>query len=175
MKRFSQIVARRFLDASLRTKMILVFLVIALLPIGVLAYINYQTTRAALTRSADQALFAAASQTATRIDSFLSTTLEIIHNSARLPEVEEYLALAAEQREQSELKNNVLQDLLALKSYYISSCAVLDLKGTNLLDTSPANIGRDESDRLYFQMTLNTRGDYVSPIEFPRQRGSVAF
>lgn len=162
---------------SLQTKMIFAFLMIALTPIGILAYVNYQTTRAALTRSANQALFAAASQIVTRIDSFLSTTLEITHNSARLPDLEAYLALSTEQRAQSDLKNRVLHSLFALKDrdFYISSCAILDAQGENILDTLPANIGRDEAGQLYFQMTLNTRGDYISPIEFPRQKGSVAF
>jgi signal transduction histidine kinase/DNA-binding NarL/FixJ family response regulator len=177
IKSFSQFVARRFLDTSLRTKMIIVFLMIALIPIGILAYLNYQMTHSALTRSANQALFAAASETAARIDNFMSTTLEIVENIAHLPDLRMYPGFPPERRGGSDLEIRIFESLFTLKGkdFYISSCAVLDNNGKIILDTLPANIGKDESDRLYFQNAFNTRCVYVSPVEFPRQRGSVAF
>jgi len=176
---FSQRVVRRFFDSSLRTKMMLVFLIIALLPIGILAYVHYRTTRSALTQSANQALLAAGSKTVAQIDNFLSATQELVENITRLPDIEAYPALSPQQRIGSALEKRLLKYFFALqdKTFYsatISSCAILDATGKNILDSLPTNVGKDESDRPHFYMAVNTRETYVSPIEFPH-RGSVAF
>ena len=152
---------------------------IAFVPVGVLTYLNYRTTQAALIESANQALFAAASQTATHIDNVISSMVRIVYNEAQLPDLQAYLEFPAEQRANSALEERVAESLLAFNShkekFYVSSYALLDSYGKNVLDTQPSSIGQDESSQLYFQIAMKTEHPYVSPIMFPRKRGAIVF
>ncbi|MCU0571266.1 MAG: hypothetical protein MUF49_32455, partial [Oculatellaceae cyanobacterium Prado106] len=73
--------------ASLRTKLVLTFLVIALVPLFLTTVITKNITAQVLTQSANQTLWAAASQTALRLDTFLQNTLDEIRVDAQLPEL----------------------------------------------------------------------------------------
>ena len=58
-----------------RAKLVIAFVLTAILPMTFLALINGRTTRDALVDDANQALFAVASQTASTLDAFIATTL----------------------------------------------------------------------------------------------------
>ncbi|MGB7893890.1 MAG: hypothetical protein WCF82_18580, partial [Microcoleus sp.] len=60
---------------SIRTKLIVSFLVVALIPLLLLAFIDKHTTENALTDNARQALSAQANETANRIDGFIDANL----------------------------------------------------------------------------------------------------
>lgn len=173
-------VTRLLLQYSLRTKLIVAFLMVALIPIGVLATLNYWATREALTQAANQSLFVAASQTATKIDSFITAKLDIIRTDVQHPDFEAYLTLPPEQRAGSDLEKRIQALLATFKNReenrsYVLSYALLDAQGVNLLDTSPRHIGEDESAQPYFQQAQQTGQAYVSLVEFPERTGSVAF
>jgi sigma-B regulation protein RsbU (phosphoserine phosphatase) len=61
------------------------FLVVALIPLLLLAFINKQTTEKALTDNARQALSAEATETAHRIDEFIDGNLNAVRPEALLP------------------------------------------------------------------------------------------
>lgn len=86
---------------SLRSKLVLSFLVVSLLPIFLLTGVNRQSTTAVMTQNANQALLAAASQTALRLDSFIQTNLDTVRVEAQLPGVIRYLQLSPEQQAES--------------------------------------------------------------------------
>ena len=79
---------------SIRTKLIVSFLLVALIPLLLLAFINKQTTQKALTDNARQALSAAANETANRIDGFIDANLDAVRVEAILPGLAAYLGLA---------------------------------------------------------------------------------
>jgi PAS domain S-box-containing protein len=154
---------------TLRTKLIVSFLVVALIPLSLLAVVNKHTTQAALRDNANQALFAAASQTATSIDAFINTNLNSVRVEAILPGLAKYLSLPASERAGSAeqaMAGATLRSLSRKDTVNIFSYALLDLQGQNILDTYPSYIGKDESQSDYFIQPLKTGLPYVSTMRF---------
>lgn len=152
---------------SIRTKLIVSFLLVALIPLLVLAFINKQTTQKALTDNARQALSAAANETAYRIDGFIDGNLNAVRVEAILPGLAAYLGLPPERRNgssQEMLATETLTRLSRKDMLNIISYALLNLKGRNVLDTNTPDVGRDESGLDYFQEPLKTQLPFVSSI-----------
>ncbi len=160
---------RQFRDYPLTTKLILAFFAVSLAPIGILAYVNLRSIRAALIEDARQSLFSAASNTATDIDAFINDNLRTIRTEAQLPVLADYLNLPPNAQANSPQEAAVIATLRELgrkDKVFIDSYALLNSQGQNIADTIPDNIGRDESNRSYFQKPLETGLPYVSPVEF---------
>ena len=158
---------KRLFFNSIRTKLIVSFLVVALIPLLLLAFINKQTTEKALTHNARQALSAAANETAYRIDGFIDGNLNAVRPEAILPGLAAYLGLPPERRNgspQEMLATETLTRLSRKDMLNIISYALLDLKGRNVLDTNTPDVGRDESGQDYFQEPLKTQLSFVSSI-----------
>ncbi|MBD2041841.1 adenylate/guanylate cyclase domain-containing protein [Microcoleus sp. FACHB-672] len=154
---------------TLRTKLIVSFLVVALIPLSLLAVVNKHTTEAALRDNANQALFAAASQTATSIDAFINNNLNAVRVEAILPGLATYLSLPASERAGSAeqaMARATLRSLSRKDTVNIFSYALLDLRGQNILDTYTPYIGQDESKSDYFTQPLKTGLPYVSTMRF---------
>src|SRR4028119_2335573 len=83
---------------TLRNKLIVSFLAVALIPLILLTFINKYTTQETLTKNANQALFAVASQTATSIDTLIASILDDVRVEAILPGLANYLSLPPEVR-----------------------------------------------------------------------------
>jgi hypothetical protein len=168
-------VAWQSVATSLRIKLLLAFLAVALAPSSLIAFRNYKTMHAALTDAAYQSLFAAASQTSVRLDAFIGSNLNVIGTEARLPALGDYLENTAHHDKAGEgTKAIVLEALRAFTkkdAVFISSYALLDRNGHNIVDTIASNVGLDESDRDYFRVARETGLPYVSPIEFSRIDG----
>jgi Signal transduction histidine kinase len=153
---------------GIRTKLIASFLIVALSPLLLLAFLDKQTTEKALTDNAKQALSAAANETANRIDAFIDGNLDAVRVEALLPGLARYLSLTPKQRNNSpemQLATETLirlsrKDLLNVLSY-----ALLDLNGKNVLDTHTSDIGKDESGQDYFKKSLQTELSFVSSMK----------
>ncbi|MBI4772509.1 MAG: GAF domain-containing protein [Chloroflexi bacterium] len=169
------------INYTLRTKLILAFLAVALVPLGLLAFLNDRAARASLTETANQALFAGASQTAANIDNFINNTLNTIHAEAQLPELSEYLDLPADQRPDSDLKKEVaaLLQIMKNKDARIFTYSLLDRQGWVVASNSTLDIGADKSRRDYFQAPRSAASTrpYVSPVDFSEgaESGSLFF
>ena len=109
-------------NLTLRAKLIAAFVIVALVPLGLLAILNARTTQRALTEDANQALFAVASQTAASLDAFISANLNAIETEAQLPALVEYLSLPPAERPGSLEEGEVLALLRALsrKNLHVS-------------------------------------------------------
>ncbi|MDZ8026746.1 MAG: diguanylate cyclase [Nostoc sp. DedQUE11] len=153
---------------GIRRKLIASFLVVALIPLLLLAFINKQTTQKALTENARQALSAAANETANRIDAFIDGNLNAVRVEAILPGSARYLSLTPKQRDDSPEMQLAIKTLISLSrkdTINILSYALLDLNGKNVLDTYTPNIGKDESVQDYFQQPLQTGLSFVSGMK----------
>ena len=170
------LVARQFRSYSLPSKLIVAFLAVAIVPVGVLGFLNERAIREVLSSTANQALLAAAKQTAASIDAFIGANLDAIRAESQLPEWSEYLSLPIDQRSGSEIEKNVQGILRSLsgKSQHISSYSLIDRHGTNVADTRALDIGKDESDRDYFQAPLAFGQAVVSPVEFSPTTGEAS-
>ncbi|MEH1873780.1 sensor domain-containing diguanylate cyclase [Nostoc sp.] len=159
---------QHYVLGSIRTKLIAWFLIVALVPLLLLAFINKQTTENVLMEKAKQALSAAAKETANKIDAFIDVNLNAVRVEAILPGLARYLSLAPKQRDDSpemQLATETLMRLSRKDMLNILSYALLDLNGKNVLDTNTANIGKDESGEDYFKEPLKTELCFVSSMK----------
>ncbi len=162
----------------MRTKLITSFVLVALVPLAILAILNGRNAQIALIEDANQALFAVASQTAASMDTFIESNLNAIVTEAQLPVLVDYLALHHDDREGSEAEEGVLALLRAIsnKDPFISSYAVLNADGKVVIDTLMADMGMDKSEREYFQFfkdgSLASKA-YVSPVLFHPDTGEA--
>lgn len=153
---------------SIRTKLIVSFLLVALIPLLLLAYVNKQTTEKALTDNARQALSAAAKETVNRIDAFIDGNLNAVRVEAILPGLSAYLGQTVEQRKDSPEMRLATETLIRLSRkdmLNILSYALLDINGRNVWDTNTPDIGRDESSHDYFREPLQTQLPFVSSMK----------
>lgn len=163
--------------ASLRSKLVVSFLVVSLLPIVLLTEVNRQTTTAALTQNANQALFAAASQTALRLDSFIQTNLDTVRVEAQLPGVVKYLQLpAAQQTESPEATEAaaIFRSLARRSSANILSYSLLNLEGITVFDTYTPDIHRNRANDDYFRQPLALKSAYASPVRIQSRQDGTA-
>ncbi|MEH2139676.1 diguanylate cyclase domain-containing protein [Nostoc sp.] len=152
----------------IRTKLIASFLIVAFIPLLLLAFINKQTTEKVLTENAQQALSAAANETSNRIDAFIDANLNAVRVEALLPGLARYLSLTPKQRYDSpemQLATETLIRLSRKDMLNILSYALLDLKGKNVLDTRTLDISKDESVQDYFKKPLQTQLSFVSSMK----------
>ena len=161
---------------TLRNKLIVSFLAVALIPLILLTLINKDTTQKILKDNAQQALVAVASQTATSIDSFIDNNLSNVRVESSLSGLANYLSLSQEERlgsVEEKVAGDILKSLSSRDLNNISrrdfsnifSYALLDLQGRNVLDTNTINIGKDESNRDYFIEPLKTKLPYASTVQ----------
>ncbi|WP_437679739.1 ATP-binding protein [Sorangium sp. So ce131] len=164
---------------TLRLKLVVALLTVALTPLVILTFLNKQTNEAVLTENASQALAAAASQAATSIDAFLEANLDAVRVEARLPGLGHYLSLPDEARkggsEEQATAAKTLQGLIRKDTINILSYALLDHGGRNVLDTLQANIGRDESGGEHFTRAIETGLPYVSSVVFAGEVPQLIF
>ncbi|KAA3643464.1 MAG: GAF domain-containing protein [Chloroflexi bacterium] len=166
---FGYAVLRNFRNFALRTKLITAFILVAILPLTMLGFLNERSTRNILTEEANEALFAAAQQTADSIQDFISTNLFAIGTEASLPPLVDYLSSGLSAEVQA------LQTLIALQAkneVFISSYSLISRDtGRILLDTDTSNIGKVVSDETYFSETLRTGQVTLSDVVISPETG----
>ncbi|HEU4406351.1 MAG TPA: HAMP domain-containing protein [Polyangiaceae bacterium] len=160
---------------SLHARMLAAFFAVSLLPLAALIAAHVRTTRQALLDAADNSLGAAASRTAVSLDGFIGASLDVVGTQARLEILRDYLELPEAQRADPPVRARMLAELDSFNRrdpVFIESCAILDLRGRNLLDTDErAGRGLDESDRDYFKMALEDDVPSVSAVELSAEDG----
>jgi GAF domain-containing protein/HAMP domain-containing protein len=162
------LMVREFRTYNLRGKLILVFVLAALIPIAVLAYLTDRATRRALVTSADQALTSAATQTVNKLDDFFNNALNTLRAESQLPALEDFLALPADLRAGTPQAREVagLLRLLTEKDSRVSEYLLLDQSGWVAAASSTIDIGKDHRNRDYFTQPLETAQPYISPVSF---------
>lgn len=154
---------------SIRLRLIYGFLIVTIIPLSLIGFLNYNSTRSALTKDANQALLSAASQTAAQIDSFIENRLNIARSEAQFAIVADYILLPASERpgslEEARL-NNFIFARLSEDPVYISSVAVYDINGNTLADTFTSDIGTNKLDRTWFQAAVATGLPHASNLQF---------
>jgi putative methionine-R-sulfoxide reductase with GAF domain len=159
---------------TLRNKLIVAFLAVAIIPLIIISYITYNSSQTALTDDANQKLKSAASQVAIEMDEFISLNLQNIRAAGQYPAVVDYLLLPENQRKGSPEEARAITLLTAMSRQdpvFISSVAVYDTKGITLLDTFASDIGSDKSSRTYFKNTVASGLPYVSDVEHAAASG----
>jgi HAMP domain-containing protein len=162
------LVARRFENFSLRTKLIVAFLAITFITTLPIFIINQSAARTNLVASANQKLSAAASETAVIVDTFLQNELATVREEARLIQLGGFLETPIDEIavESEEKALEFLTEFRNRSPLNIASYAILDSNGQVLLEVPASNKSRDESDRTYFIEPISSGQPYISPVEF---------
>ena len=168
----------QFNNLSLRTKLIVISLIISIVPLAVIGYLAGVAIRVALVNAANESLAGAAVHTAARVDGFIQFNLDTVRTEAQLPQFGEYLDLLYEpSAAETELFSRttrittMLHALSRRDQVYILSYALLDEHGINVIDTDNDDTGHDQSGHDYFRKPLATGLPYASPVEFPETAG----
>ncbi len=168
--------ARRLKDrfsGSLRLKVISIFLALALIPFGLMTFLNYRTTRMSLKEATRHSLQASGSETALTVDAFISAKLTAIDTEAKLPILRQYLESRGAERTAQVL--NSLRSLNGQDPIFIFSSALLDATGRNVADTWGENVGRDESAMGHFIHAMESGMPFMSPVIFTKRHPWIAF
>lgn len=172
------VVAFQAWKGNLRTKLIMAFLVVTVIPLAIMAFVNDRSSRQSLTNNANTALLSAASSTAVELDSFITNNLDVIRTQANLPDISSYITLTPSQRiEQNDKFDNIasiLSTFARQNPIYISSVAIYDLNGITLADTFADDINSDKSDRSWFQKPMETGLPFASDLEFSQTTGEAS-
>lgn len=158
---------RALSTGDIQTKLVVIVAIAAILPTAITGFVNNAFAQRALTQAVEQSLLSTATQTATAVDTFISTNLNLISAHAGLSDIADYLQLPAEERATAPegiRTRRLLLQLSRLNTNYISSYAILDARGLNVVDTIFSDIGSSEADAAYFQTPLRTGQPYVSDI-----------
>src|SRR5579859_1801711 len=164
-------------DYSLRTRLIIGFLIVALIPLGILAAVNYRATQQALTDAANQALLGSAGQAAASIETFFFNERYTVLAESQLTTVGQYLAQPPAKRAGAPLEQNltdIMQNWL-LRDKRASAYLLLDDQGKVAISTAPEYAGQDLSLSSAFQQAMNTGDTRVSDIVFPAGSASGQF
>ncbi len=156
---------------SINAKLIVTFLIVALVPVSLLLYYFTQYSRTTLTENANETLTSASEQVANTLDTLITNKLTEVQVQALNPVFVKYLSLpvserAANEDGQTEQEVNTLLDsFLLADTIHISSYALLDSRGVDVADTFKADVGIDKKDRDYFQETVKSGLPYISAVE----------
>ena len=153
---------------GIRGRMIILALAISLGALIVLTLIQTHVTKQALVEREARLLSSAARLTANAIDDFISKSLDNVRSDAQDPALSRFLSLPAAQRATSgdRVELEALLDRGALRdSIFVASYGLLDTNGHNVADSSPPNLGKDESAAEYFRAAVRDGLPHVSEVE----------
>ncbi len=167
------------LATSFQTRLLGIFLLNTLLTVAIVFAFN-QWLRTRLLQEADNSLLVSAGQIANRIDEFNRSNSQTYNVGTTLPDLTAYIQADVDQRNDADFRERALTTLSSLEiqpwdQYYTLSKAILDDKGQNILDTSPDNIGTDESQQAYFRAALLGGSVNISPIQYRPERSGIYF
>lgn len=161
-------IIRQFRSIPLQTKLILSSLFFTIVPVAALGILASQTATGALETSANQSLSTSASQVAASVDTFILNNLDVLRVEAQTPDFIEYLELPEEERAGSAVEqrvNSILRSLRQKDTIYILSYALVSRRAVVVADTNPDNLGKWQSNQMYFVESMNTGVPYVSPVQ----------
>jgi len=165
------IIIRQFANFTLRTKLLTLFLGVALIPLSILIIVNYQTTRVALTDSANATLSSVAEQNGKLIDDFINNTISELEQESQLPIFKEFLQSSS--LINPLLYNDLLQTMKVLidrNPEYLKTYALLDRDGNYITGSPiitgqiPRFLGLNQSVVNGLQISLISNAPYISPV-----------
>lgn len=175
---FAVLIVRRFNTYDLRTKLLIAFAAVTVLPLIGIGYYDSFKLSDALYQNTQEALGHFADQTALHVDTFTENQLVSIQAQAQNPLLIELLSLTPAERVGSQEENSARTALKALTAQdkAINAYTLLDNKGIVVLDTANRE-GQDDSQAQFFKQTLSANQAIVSGPFFDQKnsKGSLYF
>lgn len=137
----------RFNSYRLRTKIIIAFILVTVIPLIATGYFNTVSSTQSLQEQNKVQLVSLAKSTANTVDKFITNQLDNIHSDSKQLALISYLNLSMESRRGSVEEENAQQVLISISHknpVFIQSIAILDKDGMDILDTNDGYKGRSE-------------------------------
>lgn len=163
---------------KLRTRFILTFLALSLIPLSILGWLNDRGSRSTLNATGDQMLLDKAHNGVQAIDNFLATHLDMVRVQSQLPDLGGLLDSNKDPVQHKDLEARTEAMLIALARADIRSIAaykLLDRHGAVLIDTSNLDNGTNLAQADYFQVPMQTGLAYSSPVQFVPTRPGIPY
>ncbi len=178
MLTFFLLMARQLMATTLQIKLVVAVLGLVLVPLSIVAVLGVNNMRSAVTHQTYQSLSAAAIQTATEVDNFITLNLNSVNVTAQLPVMVDYLSKRSHGSYEISSKINLddaVRSLALGDQTGFDSLALLDTTGTNVYDTLgyPNQPVVDELGYDYFTAAMTTNTPYVSQVEIFRASGKT--
>ncbi|MBI5942916.1 MAG: GAF domain-containing protein [Chloroflexi bacterium] len=171
-------ILRRFNSYAFRTKIIIAFTLVTIIPLVALGIFNSRSSSQSLQNQNKTQLTTLAKVVADNVDGFMTTQLDAIRADSKQLPLSSFLDLPPQSRAGSIEENNaqlVLLSLLRKDPIFIHSIAVLNEHGINMLDTFEEYNGQDESAQAYFKRPTQTGLPYASNVVFRDADGFIYF
>ena len=171
-------ILRRFNSYALRTKIVISFILVTIIPLIALGFFNARSSSQSLQNQNKTQLITLANVAADTIDGFILNQLDAIRTDSKQLVLSSYLNLPARSRANSAEENNARLALFALTRkdpIFIHSIAILDENGENILDTFEGHSGQNEATQAYFKRPLQTRLPYASNVVFHNDDAFIYF
>ena len=190
---FIFLIFKQYRQLLLSAKLTLGVIVVVLIPIIVLSIVGATSLDGSLRDRQNDALQSRATLVANTIDGFIQANINALVIEGQSPALTGYLAIAAEQGNTSpypsmgtndiyqykaDIEKQALESLQSFRRkdlIHITSYALLDISGKNLLDTNTDSQGSDESDEEYFIQSLENKAIYISNISANTTEGTQTF
>ena len=166
---FGFFVSRQFNSYTLRTKLVIAFTLVTITPLSILGIYSNTISRALITENARQDLSETSRQIGAQIDSYLTIQKANISIEAQQPAMRAYLELTPDQRAGSAQEASAIQVLsifIRKSPGIIHSYALLDLQGSNLIDTLDEQQNRKEDQHDYFKQPIESGASFASSLIF---------
>jgi len=164
------------IQAGLRIKLTSIFLGIALVPLVSITVIESMFLQNAIQSEANTALYLAASQVKSNIDSFIQSNLKSVSQQASLDVFINYIeAVSAGRGESSTAKQELATTIHTLRSGlapYTPAFSIVDADGKVIYDTNPLTVTQSEINADYFLQPKLTGKAYASSVEFLPESGN---
>jgi HAMP domain-containing protein/putative methionine-R-sulfoxide reductase with GAF domain len=172
------VIFRQFQGFGLRTKLLITFILVSLLPLIVLSAINYRQLSQNRLAETQSALTTWSKQVANVVDTYIGDQLAAVYTESQLPDFRDFLGLAPAERSGSAVESKVVTIVNLLqrrKSAYVRSYALLDINGIDIVDSDQLRTGKSEKNQLYFSEAVNNGIAYVSDVFFEPEGPSLYF
>lgn len=169
--------ARRFYALPLRIKLIISFSFVTILPLLILGIYHNINAKNNLANSTRIQLSNISNLAAKQYDDYFEEQLHHLDTDAQQVPIIDYLALSKFSRKSSPEESKAFQTLINVQlndPTFIESYAVIDRDGRKVLDSSLNDLGRDESQSLFFSVPIETDSTYASNVTFiEEEAGSI--
>ena len=158
---------------SLQTRLVSFMLLVALVPLIIIATRDTLQTQQALINGAEISLKSGAAQTANSLDSFIQTTLDSVGIEAQFIDFITYLTLSPAQRSGTNVQARALDLLNKLSkkgNVNIVSYALVDTNGNVFIDTADFYVNNNESNEAYFSQVRFNNKPIVTAVTYAEDK-----
>ncbi len=161
------ILAIQFPNLPLRAKLIIGLVFLTTVPLIILGWQANLATRDILVEQVKADILESALDVSPEIETFVGAQISATRDRARLSEIVEYMSLSPQQRAGSEKERLLYEKLAAISKddlVHIQSYALIDMNGTDVLDTVASNIGNSYAADDFFTIVIADQKTYISDL-----------